>query len=476
MIDRLSLKQSSLMLKNKEISSVELTEAIFKKIDDLETDINAYITLDRDEALKTAKIIDIKRSRGEDLSLLAGVPVSIKDNMATENLLTTAGSKILSNFIPTYNSTVVKKLKEKNAVILGKTNMDEFAMGSSTENSYYGVTKNPQDLTRVSGGSSGGSAAAVAADMTIYALGSDTGGSIRQPASFCGIVGLKPTYGRVSRFGLFSMGSSLDQIGPLTKTVEDAAIVLENIAGWDGLDSTSVKIKVPEYSKSLNKSIKGLKIGLPIEYFEGVSGEINENIQEAINVLKSQGAEILDISLPYSKYALAVYYIIMPSEVSANLARYDGVKYGYSFKKAKSLFETYLESRRDGFGTEVKRRIMIGTYALSAGYRDAYYLKAQKVRTLVKNDFDHAFKKVDVLVTPTSPILPFKLGEKVTDPLSMYLADVDTVPVNIAGIPAISVPVKSVSDLPVGMQIIGNYWNEELILNVAYKYEQSVNN
>jgi aspartyl-tRNA(Asn)/glutamyl-tRNA(Gln) amidotransferase subunit A len=473
MLDNISLKQASLMLKNNEMSSVELTKAIFKRINEKENDINAFITLDEEAALRTAKAVDDKRSKGEYLSTIAGIPVAVKDNMATQSLLTTAGSKILSNFIPPYDATVIRKLKEKNSVIIGKANMDEFAMGSSTESSFFGITRNPHDLTRVPGGSSGGSAAAVASDMAIYALGSDTGGSIRQPASFCGIVGLKPTYGRVSRYGLFSMGSSLDQIGPLTKTVEDAAIVLENIAGWDQLDSTSVKRDVPLYSEHLNKSIKGLKVGLPKEYFEGVNKEISSSIEQAVNVLKSQGAEIIDISLPFSKYALAVYYIIMPSEVSANLARYDGVKYGRSAKDAKDLLETYLESRREGFGAEAKRRIMIGTYALSAGYRDAYYIKAQKVRTLVKNDFEQAFKKVDVLVTPTSPILPFKLGEKITDPLSMYLADVDTVPANIAGVPAISVPITPVSGLPVGMQIVGNYWSEELILNVAHQYEKS---
>jgi aspartyl-tRNA(Asn)/glutamyl-tRNA(Gln) amidotransferase subunit A len=473
MLDNISLKQASLMLKNNEMSSVELTKAIFKRINEKENDINAFITLDEEAALRTAKAVDDKRSKGEYLSTIAGIPVAVKDNMATQSLLTTAGSKILSNFIPPYDATVIRKLKEKNSVIIGKANMDEFAMGSSTESSFFGITRNPHDLTRVPGGSSGGSAAAVASDMAIYALGSDTGGSIRQPASFCGIVGLKPTYGRVSRYGLFSMGSSLDQIGPLTKTVEDAAIVLENIAGWDQLDSTSVKRDVPLYSEHLNKSIKGLKVGLPKEYFEGVNKEISSSIEQAVNVLKSQGAEIIDISLPFSKYALAVYYIIMPSEVSANLARYDGVKYGRSAKDAKDLLETYLESRREGFGAEAKRRIMIGTYALSAGYRDAYYIKAQKVRTLVKNDFEQAFEKVDVLVTPTSPILPFKLGEKITDPLSMYLADVDTVPANIAGVPAISVPITPVSGLPVGMQIVGNYWSEELILNVAHQYEKS---
>ncbi|HBG81264.1 TPA: Asp-tRNA(Asn)/Glu-tRNA(Gln) amidotransferase GatCAB subunit A [candidate division CPR2 bacterium] len=473
MLSKLTLEEAIIKLDSKEISSEDLTRSVLSSIENKEKDLNAYITVDAENALNKAKLIDTKRAKGEKVGKLAGVPVAIKDIISTKDLLTTAGSKILSNYIPPFDATVTKKLKEADTVIVGKTNMDEFAMGSSTETSYYGPTKNPRDLTRVPGGSSGGSAAAVAADETIFALGTDTGGSIRQPASFCGVVGLKPTYGRVSRRGVFAMGSSLDQVGPITKTVKDAAIALEVIAGKDKLDSTSVDMEVPEYSKNLGKSIKGMRIGLPQEYFEGLDSRIAENIHKAVERLASEGAQVVDVSLPYTKYALAVYYIIMPSEVSANLAKYDGIKYGYSAKDAENLMETYLKSRAKGFGPEPKRRIMIGAYALSSGYYEAYYLKAQKVRALVKQDYEEVFKKVDVLVTPTSPVLPFKIGEKMTDPLQMYLADVYTVPVNIAGIPAISVPANEVMDLPVGMQIIGPQWEEEKILNMAYVYEQN---
>lgn len=473
MLEKLTLNEAIIKLSNKEISSEDLTKAVLKAIDVKDSDVNAFITVTGKEALNKAKLVDAKRIKGENLSLLAGVPVAVKDNMSTKDVLTTAGSKILSNYIPPFDATVVKKLKKEDAIIIGKTNMDEFAMGSSTESSYYGITKNPVDPSRVPGGSSGGSAAAVAADEIIYALGSDTGGSIRQPASFCGVVGLKPTYGRVSRLGLLSMGSSLDQIGPLTKTVKDAAVVLEHIAGFDKMDSTSVKMEVPQYSKLLGKSIKGLRIGLPQEYFEGLDPQIAVSIHKAIAKLTAQGAEAVNVSLPYTKYALAVYYIIMPAEVSANLARYDGIKFGYSAVKAKDLLETYFKSRAQGFGPEPKRRTMIGSYVLSSGYYDDYYLKAQKTRTLVKKDYDNVFYNVDVLVAPTSPILPFKIGEKITDPLAMYLADAYTVPINIAGVPAISVPVDPVMGLPVGMQIIGPQWSEEKILNVAYNYEQA---
>jgi len=377
---------------------------------------------------------------------------------------------------------VINKLKDSGAVFLGKTNLDEFAMGSSTENSAFGPTKNPYDLTRVSGGSSGGSAAAVAADLCIFALGSDTGGSIRQPASFCGVVGLKPTYGRVSRYGLIAMASSLDQIGPITKNVYDAALVLNIIAGYDIMDSTTVKKDVPDYTKNLEKPIKGLKIGVPKEYFkEGLDGQVKEVIRRAINRLQELGGEIIDISLPYSEYALATYYIIMSSEVSANLARYDGIRYGLSKikdrkSKAKNLNEIYFKTRAEGFGKEVKRRIMLGTYALSAGYYDAYYKKAQQVRTLIKWDFENAFKKVDVIVGPTSPTVAFKLKEKINDPLSMYLSDIYTVAINLAGLPAISIPCgfvkKDNKNLPVGLQIIGKHFDEATILQVAYNYEK----
>ncbi|KKQ93402.1 MAG: Glutamyl-tRNA(Gln) amidotransferase subunit A [candidate division CPR2 bacterium GW2011_GWC2_39_10] len=473
MLSKLSLLQAIEKLENKEISSEELTRSSLLVIENKEKDINAFITVTSEESLKAAKIVDQKRLKGEKLGKLAGIPVAVKDNFSTKNILTTAGSQILSNYIPCFDSAIVNKLKDQHAIIVGKTNMDEFAMGSSTESSFFGPTKNPRDLERVPGGSSGGSAAAVAANEVIYSLGSDTGGSIRQPASFCGVVGLKPTYGRVSRWGLLAMGSSLDQIGPFTKTVKDAAIILENIAGADKMDSTSVDREVPEYSKMLGKSVKGLKIGIPKEYFEGLDKNIEKSVMEASEILAAEGAQIIDVSLPYTKYALAVYYIIMPAEVSSNLSRYDGIKFGFRAKDAENLMETYLRSREEGFGAEVKRRIMIGAYVLSSGYYDEYYLRAQKVRALVKKDFDDVFNRVDVLITPTSPILPFKLGEKITDPLSMYLADIYTVPVNIAGVPAISVPGREVDNLPVGIQFIGPQWSEEVILNTAYVFENN---
>ena len=473
MLSKLSLSQAIEKLESKEISSEELTRFSLSVIENKDKDINAFITVLTDEAIDAAKIVDGKRLKGEKLSHLAGIPVGVKDNFSTKNVLTTAGSKILSNYIPCFDSAIVKKLKNQHAIIIGKTNMDEFAMGSSTESSFFGPTKNSRDLERVPGGSSGGSAAAVASDEVIYSLGSDTGVSIRQPASFCGVVGLKPTYGRVSRWGLLAMGSSLDQIGPFTKTVKDSAIVLENIAGADKMDSTSVDREVPEYSKMLGKSVKGIKIGIPKEYFEGLDKNIKESVMEAAEILAKEGAQIIDVSLPYTKYALPVYYIIMPAEVSSNLSRYDGIKYGFCSKDAENLMETYLKSREEGFGAEVKRRIMIGAYVLSSGYYDAYYLRAQKVRALVKKDYDDVFSKVDVLLTPTSPVLPFKIGEKMTDPLSMYLADIYTVPVNIAGVPAISVPGGEVDNLPVGIQFIGPQWSEEKILNVAYIFENN---
>ncbi|OGY20974.1 MAG: glutaminyl-tRNA synthase (glutamine-hydrolyzing) subunit A [Candidatus Woykebacteria bacterium GWA1_44_8] len=443
----------------KKILSNELAKAVFGKIKTLEPKIEAYLLLTSDLAQKQAEKADRLIADGQVSSQLTGVPAAIKDVIVTKGIRTTAGSKILEDFTPPYSATVYEKLETAGVVVVGKTNLDEFAMGASTENSAYKITKNPWDFSRVPGGSSGGSAAAVAADMAIYSLGSDTGGSIRQPASFCGVVGLKPTYGRVSRYGLIAMASSLDQIGPITKTVEDAALVLNEIAGYDPCDSTCVDKESPDYTSFLKPIIKGAKIGVPKEFFgEGVDLQVAEAIKKAISRLESLGAKIIEISLPRTKEAISVYYLIMPSEVSANLSRYDGIRFG---------------SSRDKFGPEVKRRIMLGTYALSAGYYDAYYLKAAKVRTLISQEFKGAFKKVDVIVGPVSPVLPFKIGERVDNPLQMYLADILTVPVNLAGLPGISIPCGLVSGLPVGLQIIADHWQEGKIFNVAYAYEQN---
>jgi aspartyl-tRNA(Asn)/glutamyl-tRNA(Gln) amidotransferase subunit A len=412
-----------------------------------------------------------------DTSVLSGIPYALKDNMLVAGTVATGGSKILEHYVSSYDATAYKKLNAAGAQLLGKTNLDEFAMGSSGENNAYGVVRNPRDTQRVPGGSSAGSAAAVAGDLCVFALGSDTGGSIRQPASLCGVVGLKPTYGRVSRHGLMAMASSLDQIGPITKTVRDAAHVLGAIAGPDQLDSTTAPRDVPDYIETLEHDITGLRIGVPKEYFgEGLSPEVNERVQVAIDALKQRGAVIVPISLPHSEYALAVYYIVQPCEVSANLARFDGIRYGYHSKKAENLLEVYMKSRAGGFGPEVIRRIMLGTYALSAGYFDAYYLKAQKVRALIRKDFDNAFEKVDVIIGPTSPTTAFKIGEKSDDPLAMYLSDIYTVPVNLAGVPAISVPcgVGARSGMPVGVQLIGGMFQEPTLLRAAWHIEQAM--
>jgi len=409
--------------------------------------------------------------------ILAGVPCAIKDNMLIEGEIATAGSKILENYVSAYDATAIQKLKASGVSFLGKTNMDEFAMGSSTENSAYGRVKHPLDHSRVPGGSSGGSAAAVTADLCVFALGSDTGGSIRQPASFCGVVGLKPTYGRVSRHGLIAMASSLDQIGPITKTVTDAALIMNAIAGQDAFDSTTVPREVPDFTRNLQKGIGGLRVGVPKEFFgEGLEREVEERVRASIGILRDAGATIHEISLPHAEYALAVYYIIMPSEVSANLSRFDGIRYGHSSKKGDTLLDTYRESRSEGFGPEPKRRLMLGTYALSSGYYDAYYLKAQKVRALIKKDFDDAFADVDVIVGPTAPTVAFRAGEKSDDPLAMYLSDVYTVPVNLAGLPAVSVPCGngSGSNLPVGFQIIGKSFDEATVLQVAANLEREL--
>ena len=431
--------------------------------------LNAYLSTFNLQEQRTK----IQEPKTAILSFL-GVPAAIKDNILIDGTVCTAGSKILENYISAYDATVISKLKTAGIQFLGKTNLDEFAMGSSTENSAFGPTKNPYDIERVPGGSSGGSAAAVAADLCVFALGSDTGGSIRQPASLCGVVGLKPTYGRVSRHGLIAMASSLDQIGPITKNVYDAAAVVNVIFGHDKFDSTTVNRVVPDFTKDLEKSIKGLKVGVPKEYFnEGLSAEVRQRIEEGILKLQNLGCGIVDISLPHSSYAVAVYYVIVPCEVSSNLARFDGIRYGYSAGKADTLLDVYEKSRAESFGAEAKRRIMLGTFALSAGYYDAYYLKAQRVRTLIKKDFDEAFNRVDVIVGPVSPTTAFRIGEKSADPLSLYLADIYTIPSNLAGLPAISVPCGNgdQSGLPIGFQIIGKSFDEATVLRVAYQLE-----
>jgi aspartyl-tRNA(Asn)/glutamyl-tRNA(Gln) amidotransferase subunit A len=471
---QLTISQAHQLLKEKGISSVELTKAVLARLAKVEDKVHACITLTEDAALEQAKEADKSISSGK-LKPLTGIPNLIKDNMCTKGIKTSCSSKILENFVPPYNATVIEKLKADKAVILGKTNMDEFAMGSSTENSAFFPTRNPWGLDRVPGGSSGGSAVAVAADEAIYALGSDTGGSIRQPAGFCSVVGLKPTYGRVSRFGLVAFASSLDQIGPITKNVTDCALVMKVIAGHDPKDSTSAPYPVPDYTEALLPDLKNLRIGIPKEYFvEGMQKEVRASMEAAINKLEELGAKIdWDVSLSLTKYALAVYYIIAPSEASANLARYDGVKYGFSYQDTNNMWEAMEKTKQFGFGAEVKRRIMLGTYALSAGYYDAYYLKAQKVRTLIRKEFDQAFEKYDALITPTSPTVPFKLGEKVDEPVQMYLSDVCTLPINIAGLPAISIPAGFADGLPIGMQIIGKPFDEETILHIAFAYEQA---
>ena len=464
------------MLVKKEITAVELTEDVLARIDEVEGDVKAYLTITRDEALAQAKAVDEKIAKGEKISFLEGIPGAIKDNICTNGIKTTCASKILEHFVPPYDATVMTKLKAQNPVILGKTNMDEFAMGGSTENSGYYPTRNPWNLDCVPGGSSGGSAASVAAGTSIWALGSDTGGSIRQPASFCGVVGLKPTYGRVSRYGLVAYASSLDQIGPLTRDVTDCANILNIIAGHDEMDSTSSEAEIPDFTKALVEDVKGLKIGLPKEYFvDGMDPEVEKTVRAAIEKYKEMGAEIVDISLPHTKYAISAYYLIAPAEAATNLQRYDGVSYGERVE-SDDLVGMMTKTRTEKFGEEVKRRIVIGNYALSAGYYDAYYLKAMKVRTLVQQDYNEAFRKVDVIMAPTAPTPAFKIGEMVSDPLQMYLQDACTVPLNLAGLPGISIPCGySDSGMPIGLQIIGKALDEETILRAAYTYEQSQN-
>lgn len=470
-----SIRALHQQLVNKEQSATELTEATLERIHQLEPKLHSFLAVTADQALAQAKRVDDKLAAGEEIGLLAGIPIGIKDNFCTQGIATTCGSRILEDFVPPYESTVTHKLQVADAVMVGKTNLDEFAMGSSTENSAYQRTANPWDVERVPGGSSGGSAAAVAAEECVVALGSDTGGSIRQPASFCGVVGMKPTYGLVSRYGLVAYASSLDQIGPLGRSVEDAAILLGAIAGHDPQDSTSLQVDIPDYTAGLVPDLKGKRIGVIQETFgEGLDPEVENTVRRALKQLAELGAEIQDISCPRFRYGLPTYYIIAPSEASANLARYDGVKYGYRAAEVENLMSMYTQTRAQGFGTEVKRRIMIGTYALSAGYYDAYYLKAQKVRTLIKQDFEQAFTQVDALVCPTAPTTAFKAGEKTDDPLNMYLSDLMTIPVNLAGLPGLSLPCGFDSKgLPIGLQIIGNVLREDQVLQVAYAYEQA---
>jgi aspartyl-tRNA(Asn)/glutamyl-tRNA(Gln) amidotransferase subunit A len=470
----LTLHDASKKLCEREFSSVELTEAVFERIADTDSKIRAYLTLARDTALEQARQADQRLNEQGATSLLLGVPIAVKDNFLTRGLRTTCASKILADFVPPYDATTVQKLRAAGVVITGKTNLDEFAMGSSAENSAFFATHNPWNLERIPGGSSGGSAAAVAADQCIAALGTDTGGSIRQPAACCGIVGLKPTYGRVSRFGIIAFASSMDQVGPLTKDVQDSALLLEAIAGHDPADSTSVDRPVPRYSEALTGDVKGLRLGIPKEYFvSGIQPEVEQAVRTAIRLLEKNGAVIEEISLPHTEYAVAVYYIVATAEASSNLARYDGMRYGHR-ATAKDLTETYMISRGEGFGPEVKRRIMLGTYALSAGYYDAYYLKAQRVRTLIKRDFDEAFKRCDAIVTPTTPTTAFEIGEKTKDPLQMYLSDIYTISINLAGLPALSLPCGFDQDgMPIGMQIIGKHFDESTILRVGRAYEQA---
>ncbi len=473
-----SIRELHQQLISKERSAVEIAKEALERIQALEPKLHSFLCLTAEKAIEQALAVDAKIAAGEEIGLLAGIPIAIKDNMCTKGIRTTCGSRILENFVPPYESTVTQKLADAGAVMVGKTNMDEFAMGSSTETSAYQITANPWDLSRVPGGSSGGSAAAVAAEECVVALGSDTGGSIRQPASFCGVVGLKPTYGLVSRFGLVAYASSLDQIGPFGRSVEDTAILLSAIAGYDSKDSTSLKVHIPDYAKALRPNLKSrgvLRIGIIKETFgQGIDPEVETAVTKAIEVLQELGAEIHVISCPRFRYGLPTYYIIAPSEASANLARYDGVKYGLRSPDADNLLSMYTHTRAAGFGTEVKRRIMLGTYALSAGYYDAYYLKAQKVRTLIKQDFESAFEKVDILVCPTAPTTAFKAGEKTEDPLSMYLSDLMTIPVNLAGLPGLNIPCGfDDNGLPIGMQLIGNLLREDQLFQVAYAYEQS---
>ena len=470
----LTLHDASEKLRRREISAVELTDAVFQRIDGTDAKVHAYLTLDRESAIEQAKQADARLRSGPQASPISGIPIAVKDNFLTRGLRTTCASKILGDFMPPYDATTIAKLRDLGAVIVGKTNLDEFAMGSSAENSGFFPTRNPWNLERIPGGSSGGSAAAVAADQCVAAVGTDTGGSIRQPAACCGVVGLKPTYGRVSRYGIIAFASSMDQVGPMTKDVRDAALLLETLAGHDPADSTSSNRAVPGYNAALDGDVKGLRLGVPKEYFvSGIQPEVEQSVRAAIRQLEKNGAKIEEISLPHTEYAVAVYYVVATAEASSNLARYDGMRFGHR-ADAKDLTETYMITRDEGFGSEVKRRIMLGTYVLSAGYYDSYYLKAQRVRTLIKQDFDETFKRCDAIVTPTAPTTAFKIGEKTSDPLQMYLSDIYTISINLAGLPALSLPCGFDGDgMPIGLQIIGKHFDEATVLRTAYAYEQA---
>jgi len=469
-----SVSELHQLLHKKELSVTDLVEESYKRINEVDDKVQAFLTLDEEKARNAAKAMDDRLGTDDAKGLLFGMPIGIKDNIVTKGLRTTCASKILDNFDPIYDATVMNKLHNAETLTIGKLNMDEFAMGSSNENSAFKKTKNPWNLETVPGGSSGGSAASVASGEVLFSLGSDTGGSIRQPAAFCGVVGLKPTYGRVSRYGLVAFASSLDQIGPVTRTVEDNAYLLQAISGLDPMDSTSANVEVPNFAQALTGDVKGLKIAVPKEYLgEGVREEVRQSVLDALKVLEKLGAVWEEVSLPHSKYALAAYYLLSSSEASANLARFDGVRYGYRTDDATSLIDMYKKTRSEGFGEEVKRRIMLGTFALSSGYYDAYYKKAQKVRTLIKNDFDEVFKKYDVIIGPTTPTPAFKIGENIDDPLTMYANDVLTIPVNLAGVPGISIPCGFSNGLPLGLQIIGKYFDESTIYKTAYAFEQA---
>jgi aspartyl-tRNA(Asn)/glutamyl-tRNA(Gln) amidotransferase subunit A len=468
----LTLKEVSDKLSKKEITSVELTNEILNRVNEIEPKVDSFLTITSELALKQAKNIDEKRAKGEKLSPLAGVPMAVKDNICTDGIKTTCASKMLENFVPPYNATVVDKLFNSGAIMVGKTNMDEFAMGSSTESSAFKKTKNPWDIERIPGGSSGGSASAVASGQAYYSLGSDTGGSVKQPASMCGLVGLRPTYGRISRYGLIAFGSSLDQVGIFTKSAMDCALVLNEIAGKDEMDGTSAHVEVNNYAKNLKGNVKNLRIGIPKEYFgEGIDSDVKNAVLNGIEVLKSLGAKVKEVSLPHTEYAIATYYVVAPSEASSNLSRFDGIRYGHRASEYDSLEDLYIKSRTQGFGDEVKRRIMLGTYALSAGYYDAYYKKSLQVRTLIKHDFVKAFNDVDIIIAPTAPNVAFKLGEKTDDPLAMYMEDACTIPSCLAGLPGLSIPCGFKNGLPIGMQLIGNYFDENTLLNVAHAFE-----
>ncbi|MFQ5449396.1 MAG: Asp-tRNA(Asn)/Glu-tRNA(Gln) amidotransferase subunit GatA [Nitrospinaceae bacterium] len=472
---RATLLQAKADLRQKKYSAEELTRAVYQRIEAVEDRVRAYVHLTRDLALEQARAADKKIAAGEDAPLL-GIPLALKDLICLEGTRTTCASRILDQFVSPYDATAAARLKASGAVIVGKTNMDEFAMGSSTENSWHHPTMNPWKMDRVPGGSSGGSAAAVAAHECLASLGSDTGGSIRQPAGFCGVTGLKPTYGRVSRFGLVAFASSFDQIGPLTKTVEDAAWILNVIGGKDPMDSTSAEVPLPDFTQALNRGVQGLRMGIPKEYFtSGISPEVEQAILEAVKTLESLGMEKVEVSLPHTKYAVATYYILACAEASTNLSRYDGVKYGYRSQQSGNLLDMYMNTREEGFGEEVKRRIMLGTFVLSSGYYDAYYLKGQKVRTLIKNDFEEAYKKCDLIIAPISPVPPFKLGEKMDDPLQMYLSDIFTISANLAGIPALSIPCGFTSGegLPIGLQLMGRHFDEATLLTAGHAFQKN---